>query len=54
MEEELSQLRPIVPEKPSPIIGGVVCEEDPNLLWVNLVSFMPTLQNSFQFLILTQ
>ncbi|KAL5112674.1 Cilia and flagella-associated protein 44 [Taenia crassiceps] len=39
LEEELSQLKAIIPEKPSPIIGGMVCREDPNLIWINMDNF---------------
>ncbi|KAH9285904.1 Cilia- and flagella-associated protein 44 [Echinococcus granulosus] len=39
LEEELSQIKAIVPEKPSPIIGGMVCLEDPHLVWINMGDF---------------
>ncbi|VDK32890.1 unnamed protein product [Taenia asiatica] len=39
LEEELSQMKPIIPEKPSPIIGGMVCRDDPNLVWINMGDF---------------
>ncbi|VDM31516.1 unnamed protein product [Hydatigera taeniaeformis] len=39
LEEELSQLKVLAPEKPSPIIGGMVCREDPNHVWINMGDF---------------
>ncbi|VDN95986.1 unnamed protein product [Rodentolepis nana] len=36
LEDELARLKVIVPEIPSPVIGGFICHEDPNLIWINL------------------
>ncbi|KAM7540955.1 hypothetical protein Aperf_G00000038268 [Anoplocephala perfoliata] len=39
VEDEIAHLKAIAPEVPSPVIGGMICNEDPNLLWINLGDF---------------